>query len=90
MSRGPAKGQTQRIAQRGEQLEALLDVVFDKAEQRSSVSPVVCGQTLYATFVHDVGLEGHALGAAIEERPFEEMVANSLMERWVERGLGCE
>ncbi len=80
----------EKLAQRGEQLEALLDVVFDKAEQRSSGSPVVCGQALYATFVHDAGLEGHALDAAIKGRPFEEMVADSLMERWAERGLGCE
>lgn len=77
----------EKLAQRGEQLEALLDAVFDKTEQHIGQSPVVHGQTLFTTFVHDAGLEDRTLSATVEERPFEEMMEDSLIERWQERGL---
>lgn len=77
----------EKLAQRGEQLETLLDAVFDTSEQCADQSPVEFGQTLYATFLHDAGLEGRSLDAAIQERSFDEMMEDSLIERWRERGL---
>ena len=77
----------EKLAQRGEQLEILLDAVFDKTDHDASQNPVELGQTLYATFLHDAGLEGRTLDEAIEERSFDEMAEDSLIERWRERGL---
>ena len=76
------------MAQRGEKLEILLDAVFDKIDHDASQNPVELGQTLYATFLNNAGLEGRALDPANEERSFDEMAEDSLIERWRERGLG--
>lgn len=80
----------EKLAQRGESLEVLLDAVFGKAEQAKEQSPVESGQLLYTAFVRDVGLEGRALDATTEGRSFGEIAEDSIMERWRERGLGGE
>ena len=77
----------ERLAQRGEKLEVLLDAVFDTTEQHTEQSPIEHGQTLYAAFVQEAGLECRAHGVTSEERSFKEMVEDSLIERWEERGL---
>lgn len=78
----------EKLAQRGEALETLLDAVFDKAEQHDEQSPIAHGQALYATFLHDACLEDRVRKAPVEERTFDEMVEDSVVERWNERGLG--
>jgi hypothetical protein len=78
----------EKLAQRGEALEILLDAVFDKTEPHGDQSPVECGQALYATFLHDACLEGRTRNDAVEERAFDEMVEDAVVERWNDRSLG--
>lgn len=84
------------LAQGGEPLEALLDVVRGTGEAPAGIGadpedvhphPVEEGQLLYAEFLNVVGLEAGAARADVLDAPYDQLMEEALMERWQERAL---
>ena len=81
-----------RLAQRGEQLESMLDATYgvghDSADGISSrENPIARGQALYARLLDDLGLGDVTKERAIDSRPYDVILEDSLIERWEEKGL---
>lgn len=82
-----------KIAQRGQPLEDVLAAVFGETQARGRdfeaevASPIDQGQTLYATLLHELGMEGTSHADAFVGRGHEQMMEDALLERWREKGL---
>ena len=75
-----------KLAARGEGLEALLAAVFSEANEPAQPDdPFIRGQLLYDEALAAAG--GLRASDAVDERPFSEMMEGALLERWDEREL---
>lgn len=81
------RGIWNRLAQRGEALESLCEIVDDsKVSAPAAIDPLEQGQLLYTHLLHDVGLNETtrlSFGSGDDKSRLEE----ALYEQWHEKGL---
>ena len=76
------------VAQRGEALKSVLDLVRGEAAAEAQVDDLLDrGQLLYDQALRATGVCRGVAEKALRERSFDDMAEAALLERWDERGL---